>query len=172
MGRGYQVPVSTTLRFLIVPLKFVWGMLLWAIFLLLLPLLLIIALTVGILFMSPEEIGLMKVLLVVVGPFAFIFWWITISHFGRRYRAIRLIGVRSETGDDYTDEELRFLQRVGKPRHLRNFGVLLLSFAGSLYCSHILYNASDDQFFFGVLGGISSPAMLAGVWRLMRGASR
>jgi hypothetical protein len=111
--------------FLIHRLKFVWGMLLWAVFLLLSPLLLIIPLVSGTRFMSPDEIGLMKVLLVVVGPFAFTFWWITISHFSRRYRVKRLIALRSEMGDDYTDEEIRFLERVGKPRHLRNLGVLV-----------------------------------------------
>jgi hypothetical protein len=164
--------VSTTLRFLIAPLKFVSGMLLWAIFLLLSPLLLIIALTVGIRFMSPEEGGLMKVFLVVVGPFAFVFWWLIISHFCRRYRAKRLIAVRSESGDDYTDEEFRFLEQLSKPRHFRNLGLLLISFAGSLYCSHILYSASNQQFFFGVLGGIFSPAIIAGAWRLMRRRNR
>jgi hypothetical protein len=123
-------------------------------------------------FMSPDEIGLMKVLLVVVGPFAFTFWWITISHFSRRYRAERLTALRSATGDDYTDEEFRFLQRVGKPRHLRNLGMLATSFVASVYCAHIFYHVGDQQFLFGVLGGIVSPAMVLGAWRLMRGTSR
>ena len=107
-------------------------MLLWAVFLLLSPFLLIIALVVGIHFMSPDEIGLMKVLLVVVGPFAFTFWWITISHFSRRYQAKRLIVLQSETGGNCTNEELRFLEQVGKPRHLRNLGVLVVSLGASV----------------------------------------
>jgi len=153
-------------------LRFVWGMLLWAVFLLLSPLLLIITLVFGIHFMSPDEIGLLKVLLVVVGPFAFTFWWITILHFSRRYRAKRLLALRSEIGDACMDEDLKFLERMGKPRHLRNLGVLLVSLVASVYCAHIFYNAGDQQFFFGVLVGISSPAILAGAWRVMRGTSR
>jgi hypothetical protein len=61
-------------------------MLVWAVFLLLSPLLLIATLVFGTRFMSPDEIAFTKVLLVVVGPFAFVFWWIVISHVGRRYR--------------------------------------------------------------------------------------
>ena len=75
---------------------------------------------------------LMKVLLVVLGPFAFVFWWIIISHFGERNRAKRLIAERRQTGEDYTDADLRFLEQVSKPRHLRTLGVLLLSLAGSV----------------------------------------
>jgi hypothetical protein len=158
--------------FLIHILKFVSGMLVGAIFLILSPLLLIIGLLFGTRFMSPDEIGLMKVLLVVAGPFAFTFWWITISHFSRRYRAKRLIALRSAIGDDYMDEELRFLEQVGKPRHLRNLGVLATSLVASVYCAHIFYNGGDQKFLFGVLGGIISPAMLGGALWLMRGTGR
>jgi hypothetical protein len=122
--------------------------------------------------MSPDEIGLMKVLLVVVGPFAFTAWYIIVSRASESRRAKRLIALRSETGDDYTDEELLFLGRVGKPRHLRNLGVLVTSFVASVYCAHIFYKGGDQQFLFGVLGGIFSPATLCGAWRLMRGTGR
>ena len=110
--------------------------------------------------MSRDEIDLAKVLLVVVGHFAFDFWWIIVRHVSRRYRAKRLIASRSQSGDDYSDADLRFLERADKPRHIRNFIVLLTSLAGSIYCAHLFYNAGDQQFFVGVLAGIFSPAIL------------
>jgi len=159
-------PPTNDMRFLTAPLRFLWGMAMWAVFLMLSPLLLVFALVFGIHSMSADEIGLMKVLLVVLGPFAFVFWFILISHFGGRYRAKRLIAERSETGDDYTESDLRFLEQVSKPRHLRTFGVLLLSLAGSVYAAHLFYNAADEQFFFGVLAGIFSPAIMVAVYKL------
>jgi hypothetical protein len=110
---------------------------------------------------------LAKVLLVVIGPFAFDFWWITIRHVSSRYKAKRLIAERSNNGDDYSEAELRFLEHVGKPRHFRNFVVLLVSFAGSVYCAHLFYNAGDQQFFVAVLAGIFSPAILVTAYKLI-----
>ena len=141
-------------------------MLLWAMFLLSSPLLLVATLVFGIHFMSADEIGLMKVLLVVVGPFAFVFWFIIVEHFSGRYQAKRLIVSRSQSGDDYSEAELRFLADVGKPRHIRNFMMLLVSFGGSVCGAHLFYSADDRQFFVGVLAGIVSPAILVGAYRL------
>jgi len=121
----------------------------------------------GIHFMSRDEIDLAKVLLVVIGPFAFDFWWIPIRHVSSRYKAKRLIAERSNNGDDYSEAELRFLEHVGKPRHFRNFVVLLVSFAGSVYCAHLFYNAGDQQFFVAVLAGIFSPAILVTAYKLI-----
>ena len=156
------------LRLLTAPLRFVWGMIMWAVFLLLSPFLLIAVLVFGIHSMSPDEIGMMKVLLVVLGPFAFVFWWIIISHFGGRYRAKRLIAERRQTGEDYTDADLRFLEQVSKPRHLRTFGVLLLSMAGSIYAAHLFYGAGDQLFVVGVLAGIFSPTIMVGAYKLFQ----
>jgi len=58
------------------------------------------------------------------------------------------------------------LEQVGKPRHIRNFVVLLTSLAGSIYCAHLFYNAGDQQFFVGVLAGIFSPAIIIAVYKL------
>jgi hypothetical protein len=110
--------------------------------------------------MSPDEIDLMRVLLVVLGPFAFDFWWITMRHLSSNYRAKRLIAERSETGDDYTHEELKFLEQVGKPRHLRNLGILIVSFIGSVLGAFLFHNSGEPKFIFGVLAGIFSPAIL------------
>ena len=125
--------LAANVQFLTAPLRFVWGMFIWAIVLLLSPLLLIATLVFGTHFMSRDEIDLTKILLVVLGPFAFDFWWIIISHFSGCYRAKRLIAARSQSGDDYSEADLRFLEHVGKPRHIRNFVVLLTSLAGSIY---------------------------------------
>src|ERR1039458_5916244 len=125
-------PPTNDMRFLAAPLRFLWGMAVWAVFLLFSPFLFLGVLVFGIHRMSADDISLMKVLLVVLGPFAFVFWFILVSHFSGRYRAKRLIAERSETGDDYTESDLRFLEQVSKPRHLRTFGVLLLSLAGSV----------------------------------------
>lgn len=72
--------LASDVHFLTASLRFVWGMLMWAVLLLLSPLLLVFVLVFGIHAMSADEIGLAKVLLVVIGPFAFDFWWITIRH--------------------------------------------------------------------------------------------
>jgi hypothetical protein len=159
--------LGSDFHFLAAPFRFLWGMAMWAVFLLLSPLLLVGVLVFGIHAMSADEIGLMKVLLVVLGPFAFDFWWITIRHVSRRYKAKRLIAARTQTGDDYSDSDLRFLEQVGKPRHIRNFVVLLVSFAGSVYAAHLFYNSGDQQFFVGVLAGIFSPAILVTAYKLI-----
>ena len=117
---------ASYIHLLTVPLRFVCGMLIWAVILLISPLLLVAVLVFGIHFMSADEIGLMKVLLVVIGPFAFVFWFIIVEHFSGRYKAKHLIASRSQSGGDYSEAELRFLADVGKPRHIRNFMVLLL----------------------------------------------
>ena len=153
-------------HFLAAPFRFLWGMIMWAIVLLLSPLLLVFVLVFGTHFMSRDEIGLAKVLLVVLGPFALTFWWIIVRQVSSRYKAKRLIASRSQTGEEYSDAELRFLELVGKPRHLRNFAVLLVSFAGSVYCAHLFYNAGDQQFFVGVLAGIFSPAIIIAIYKL------
>jgi hypothetical protein len=147
-------------------------MFVWAIVLLLSPFLLIATLVFGTHFMSRDEIGLAKVLLVVIGPFAFDFWWLTTSHFSRRYRAKRLIAERSQSGEEYSEAELRFLERVDKPRHFRNFVVLVVSFVGSVYCAHLFYNADDQLFFVGVLAGIFSPAIIIAICKLFLGTRR
>ncbi len=151
------------------PLKFVWGMLMWAVFLLLSPLLLLGVLVFGIHFMSRDEIDLVKILLVVLGPFGFVFWWITIGHFSGRYRTQRLIAQRAQTGDDYTEADLRFLQAVDEPRHICNFIVLIASLLGSVYCAHLFYGAGDQLFFVGVLAGILSPAAVVAGYKLLTG---
>jgi hypothetical protein len=158
---------ASDVRFLTAPLRFVWGMFIWTIVLFLSPLLLVGLLVFGVRFMSRDEIDLSKILLVVLGPFAFDFWWITIRHVSSRYRAKRLIASRNETGGDYSDSDLRFLEGVTKPRHIRNFVVLLVSFAGSVYAAHLFYNSGDQQFFFGVLAGIFSPAILVTAYKLI-----
>ena len=157
---------ASDMRFLTAPLRFVWGMFVWAFVLLLSPFLFLGVLVFGIRSMSADEIGLVKVLLVVLGPFAFDFWWITIRHVSSRYKAKRLIAERNETGDDYSDADMRFLEQVGKPRHLRNFAVLLVSFVGSVYAAHLFYGAGDQQFFVGVLAGIFSPAIIIAAYKL------
>ena len=166
LTRTVMKPPTNDMRFLTSPLKFLWGMAMWAVFLLLSPIIVFGLLVFDIPFMSADEIGLMKVLLVVLGPFAFVFWFILISHFGGRYRAKRLIAERSETGDDYTESDLRFLEQVSKPRHLRTFGVLLLSLAGSVCGAWLFGNAGDPLFFLGVLAGIFSPAIMVAVYKL------
>lgn len=155
------------LRFLIAPLRFVWGMMIWAVVLFLSPLIVVGILVFGTRFMSADEIDLAKVLLVVVGPFAFVFWWITIRHVSSRHRAKHLITSRNQSGEDYSEAEPRFLEHAGKPKHLRNFVVLVVSLAGSLYFAHLLYNAGDQQFFLGVIAGILSPAIMSAIWRFV-----
>jgi hypothetical protein len=165
-------PLPSAVHFLTTPLKFVWGMMLWAVFLLLSPLIFLGVLVFGIHFMTADEINLMKVLVVVLGPFAFVFWWIIAEHFSGRYQAKHLAADRSQSGEDYSQTELRFLPDVGKPRHIRNFMVLLVSFIGSVCGAHLFYSADDQQFFVGVLTGIVSPAILVAAYRLLLGSMR
>jgi hypothetical protein len=148
-------------------LGFISGMMAWAIVLFLSPLLFLLVIVFGIHFMSRDEIGLMKVLLVIVGPFGFVFWWIAISHISGRYRAKRLTAGKRQTGYDYSDAELTFLQRVDKPNHLRNLIVLLISLVGSIGCAFLCYELGDQLFFFGVLVGIFSPAIGIAAYRVL-----
>jgi hypothetical protein len=83
-------------HFLSPVLRFVWGMAMWAVFLFLSPLLLIVMLVFGIHAMSPDEIGLMKMLLVVLGPFALVFWWIS-AYRGALWQSDRRILCRAPT---------------------------------------------------------------------------
>jgi hypothetical protein len=140
-------------------------MVMWAVVLLLSPFILFGVLVFGIHRMSPDEIDLMKVLLVVLGPFTFDFWWITVRYVSSRHRAKRLIAERSLTGDDYTEEELKFLEQVGKPRHLRNLGVLFTSLVGSLF-GPLFRNSGNVRFLFGVLAGIFSPAIVTAAYKM------
>jgi hypothetical protein len=156
------------MRFLIAPLQFVWGMIMCALFLFLSPLIFLAVLLFGIRSMSSDEIDLMKVLLVVLGPFAFDFWWITVRRISGQYRAKRLIAEHFETGDEFSEAELRFLEQVGKPRHLQNLGVLAVSFIGSVYGAHLFYNSGNVQFVLGVLAGIFSPAIVIAAYRFLR----
>ena len=141
-------------------------MVMWAVVLLVSPLIFLGVFLFGIHRMSPDEIDLMKVLLVVLGPFAFDFWWITIRHLSSRYRAKRLIAEHSDSGDDFSEAELRFLEQVSKPRHLRNLGVLLTSLTGSVFAARLFYNSGNIQFFFGVLAGIFSPLILITAYKM------
>lgn len=155
--------------FLAAPIRFVWHMFLWAAFLLASPFLLMIVLVYGIRIMSADEIWLTKVLLVVLGPFALVLWWIVVRRVSHAYWAKRLISRRSRTGDDYTDGELRFLERVGKPRHIRNFVVLIISLAGSIYAAVLFHSAGDMQFFIALLAGIFSPAIIVAAFKVLTG---
>jgi hypothetical protein len=118
--------------------------------------------------MRPDEIELMKIIFVVVGPFGFIFWWIIIRHVHGRHRAKSLMSARSQTGYDFSDEEIASLATAGKPTHIRNCVFLLVSFVGSLFCAHLFYSSGDQEFLAGVLAGILSPAIIVGVCRLIR----
>jgi hypothetical protein len=140
-------------------------MVMWAVVLFLSPLILLGVLLFGIHFMSAEEIDLMKVLLVVIGPFAFDFWWITVRYFSARSQAQRLLAQHNESGDDMSEAELRFLEQVGKPRHLRNLGVLLTSLVGSVVGALVFGNSGNIQFFIGVLAGIFSPAIVIAAYK-------
>jgi len=155
--------------FLAAPIRFVWHMFLWAVFLLVSPFLLIAVLMFGVRIMSADEIWLTKILLVILGPFALVLWWIVVRRVSHTLRAKRLISRRSQTGEDYTDAELRFLERVGKPRHIRNFIVLAVSFAGSIYAAMVFQGAGDMQFFAVVLAGIFSPAIIIAACKALFG---
>jgi hypothetical protein len=156
-------------RVLTAPLRFVWHMALWAIFLLASPLLFVGVLVFGLRIMSNDEIWLTKVLLVVLGPFALTLWWIVVRRVSHGCRAKWMIVRRSRTDDDYTDAELRFLEHVGKPRHFRNFVVLIVSLAGSIYCGIAFQKAGDMHFFSWVLAGILSPAIIVAAMKALFG---
>jgi len=141
-------------------------MMMWGVVLFLSPLIFLGVLLFGIRSMSLDEIGLMKVLLVVIGPLAFDFWWITVRHISGHYGAKRLIAEHSKPGDELSEAELRFLGQVGKPRHLRNLGVLLVSFIGSVGGVLLFHNSGNIQFFFGVLAGIFSPLIFIVAYKM------
>lgn len=141
-------------------------MIVCAAFLFLSPLILLGMLLFGIRSMNADEIDLMKVLLVVIGPFAFDFWWITVRYFSARSQAKRLIAEHNETGDDLSEAELRFLEHVDKPRHLRNLGFLLTSLVGSVVGALVFGNSGNIQFVLGVMAGIFSPLILITAYKM------
>lgn len=151
------------------PIRFVWHMFLWVIVLLAFHFLLITVLIYGIRIMSTDEICLTKILLVIRGPFALALWWIVVRRISHHYRAKCLIARKSRSRDKYTDDELRVLEQVGKPRHIRNFVVLIISLSGSIYAATLFQSKGDMQFFFGVLVGISSPVIIVAVYKAVSG---
>jgi len=155
--------------FLAAPIRFVWHMFLWAAFLLACPFLLIAVLIFGVRIMSADEIWLTKILLVILGPFALVLWWIVVRRVTHACRAKRLIARRSQTGDEYTDAELLFLEQAGKPRHIRNFVVLTVSIAGSIYSAMLFHDAGNLEFFAVVLAGIFSPAIIVAAYKALFG---
>jgi hypothetical protein len=156
--------LASDVHFLTAPFRFMWHMVIWAVFLLLAPFIFIAVLVFGLPYMSADEISVLKVLEVVVGPFGFVIWWIIITHFAERRRARRLMQERGDDESNYTDAELQFCESVGKPHHLRTFGVLLVSFAGSVFTAYLLHAAGDQQFLVVVLLGICTPALVSLLW--------
>jgi len=160
---------SADVRVITAPLRFLWHMALWAVFLLVSPLLFVGVLVFGLRIMSADEIWLTKVLLVVLGPFALTLWWIVVRRVSQGCKAKWLIARRGGTDEDYTDAGFRFLEHLGKPRHFRNFVVLIVSLAGSVYCGIAFQRAGDAQFFFWVLVGIFSPAIIVAALKALSG---
>lgn len=94
----------------------------------------------------------------------------TSNGFVSAYQGLAPAGfIRSTEARICADEELRFLERVGKPRHIRNFVVLTVSLAGSIYAAMLLHSASDMQFFCVVLAGIFSPAIIVAAFKVLTG---
>jgi amino acid permease len=159
--------LASDVHFITAPFRFLWHMFLWAGFLLVIPIIFIAIVVFGLPYISGDELSLLKVLEVVLGPFAFTLSWIIFTHFSHHHRARRLIERRSCSEWDYTERELRFLESLDKPRHLRTFAVLFTSFAGSAYAAYLLHDAADQQFLILVLMGISVPAILMAAFRLI-----
>ncbi len=160
---------SPDVRAITAPLRFLWHMALWAIFLLVSPLLFVGVLVFGLRIMSADEIWLTKALLVVLGPFALTLWWIVVRRVSHGCMAKWLIARRGGADGDYTDAELRFLEQAGKPRHIRNSVVLAVSLAGSIYAAMLFQSAGDMRFFSWVLAGILSPAIIVATMKTLFG---
>jgi hypothetical protein len=96
---------------------------------------------------SPEETWLLKIVLAVFGPFAFIFWFMLVSH----WLQCRRSGSQP-------------------PSYGKYILCFVLSLGGSLFASSHFRHSDNATFFLMVALGIMSPAILIAAGGLFRGA--
>jgi hypothetical protein len=82
--------LADDVHFLTAPLRFIWRSILWFVFLFFAPaIFLVVPLAVVHFFPGDDAIGLLKVLLGVLGPFACAFWLIIASAYPEARQAVR-----------------------------------------------------------------------------------
>ena len=110
----------------------------------------------------------MKVLLVVLGPFAFVLWWIIIRRVSNGYRAKRLIACLKPTWARFLGLGIEISGTGGQAEaHSQLRCAHWCRSRDRCTAAHLFYNSGDQQFFVGVLAGIFSPAILVTAYKLI-----
>ena len=149
--------LANDVHFLTAPLRFIWRSILTFLFLFFAPaILLVIPLLVVHYFLGDDTIGLLKVLLGVLGPFACSFWLIIASAYPEAWLAAR-------EGHRY---------QPGFRGHLKATAFMVIGFvlsaAAMLYVAQSARDDSDSVWFVKVYLAVFSPIFLLLGWRLLR----
>jgi hypothetical protein len=153
--------LANDVHFLVAPLRFIWHSILWFIFLLFAPaIFLVVPLLVVHCFPGDDAIGLLKVLLGVLGPFACAFWLVIASAYPEARHAVR--------------EGRRY--RAGLLGHLKAIAFMVIGFlmsaAAMLYVVQAARDDSDTVWFIKAYFAVFSPIFILVGWRALRSAFR
>jgi len=149
--------LANDVHFLIAPLRFLWRSFLILLFLFLAPaIMLVVPLLVVHYFPGDDAIGLLKVLLGVLGPFACAFWLVIASAYPAARQAVR--------------EGRRY--RAGLRGHLKAIAFMVIGFfisaAAMLWVATSSQHDSDTVWFIKAYVAVFSPMILLLAWRLLR----
>ena len=149
--------LANDVHFLTSPFRFIWRCILIFLFLLFAPaILLVVPLLVVHYFPGDAAIGLLKVLLGVLGPFACAFWLVIASAYPAARQAVR--------------EGRRY--RAGLRGHLKAIAFMVIGFvmsaAAMLYVVQSARHDSDTVWFIKAYIAVFSPMILLLAWRLLR----
>jgi len=149
--------LASDVHFLTAPLRFILRSILWFIFLFFAPaIFLVVPLAVVHFFPGDDAIGLLKVLLGVLGPFACAFWLVIASAYPAARQAVR---------------EGRWY-KAGLRGHLKAIAFMVIGFvmsaAAMLYVVQSARHDSDTVWFIKAYVAVFSPMILLLAWRLLR----
>ena len=153
--------LANDVHFLVAPLRFIWRSILWFIFLFFAPaIFLVVPLLVVHYFPGDDAIGLLKVLLGVLGPFACAFWLVIASAYPAARQAVR--------------EGRRY--RAGLLGHLKAIAFMVIGFimsaAAVLYVAASSQHDSDAVWFIKAYLAVFSPIIMLAGCRALRSSFR
>ncbi len=149
--------LASDVHFLTAPLRFILRSILTFLFLLFAPaIFLVVPLALVHFFPADDTIGLLKVLLGVLGPFACAFWLVIASAYRQARQAVR--------------EGRRY--KAGVRGHLKAIAFMVIGFvmsaAAILYVVQSARDDSDTVWFIKAYIAVFNPVILLLAWRLLR----
>jgi len=153
--------LANDVHFLTAPFRFIWRSILWFIFLFFAPaIFLVVPLLVVHYFPGDDAIGLLKVLLGVLGPFACAFWLVIASAYPAARQAVR--------------EGRRY--RAGLLGHLKAIAFMVIGFfmsaAAVLFVAVRCHSDSDTVWFVKAYFAVFSPIIILAGCRALRSSFR